>query len=159
MNLFKRWFGPPNIEKLERRGDVDALIAALKHEDAEIQRQAVNALGHLGDKRALEPLFDRAVRASDKGIRRSTAKALRKIAGPEIDVELRRRTKEYRARFYRKQCPRCGEWVRASGGYSYKEMEPWWDAPAEVQVPPGYYCKCGNSYEGIGLGGRWYYER
>ncbi len=49
-------FGP-NIDKLEQRGDVDALIEALAHKRQSVQDDAAAALGRLGDTRAVEPLI------------------------------------------------------------------------------------------------------
>lgn len=42
-------FGPPNIEKLKERGDVDGLIRALGHKDWRTRREAAVALGELDD--------------------------------------------------------------------------------------------------------------
>jgi len=49
--------GKPDIEKMERNGDVEGLIRVLEHEDSEIQYDAATALGRIGDARAVEPLI------------------------------------------------------------------------------------------------------
>lgn len=49
-------FGP-NIEKLEKRGDVDALIKALSSKRQSVQDEAIAALARMGDARAVEPLI------------------------------------------------------------------------------------------------------
>lgn len=46
----------PNIDKLERQGNVDALIEALGNRRQSVRDKAATALGRLGDKRAVEPL-------------------------------------------------------------------------------------------------------
>jgi len=50
-------FGPPNIEKMKEKGDVNGLIKALSHENLEIVKDAAAALGQIGDARAVEPLI------------------------------------------------------------------------------------------------------
>ena len=46
-------FGP-NIEMMERLGDVEGLIGALKHKDAKVRFEAGLALGRIGDARAIK---------------------------------------------------------------------------------------------------------
>ena len=50
-------FFRPNVEKLEQKGDVDALVKALAHKDASVRDDAAGALGRMGDPRAVEPLI------------------------------------------------------------------------------------------------------
>jgi len=50
-------FGPPNVEKLKTQRDVMGLVKALSYsKNQEVQRQAAEALGQVGDARAVEPL-------------------------------------------------------------------------------------------------------
>jgi len=56
-------FGPPNIDKLKKKGDIDGLIKALTFSDSKNPRQsfvvhgdAAAALGDFGDDRAVEPI-------------------------------------------------------------------------------------------------------
>jgi len=48
----------PNVQELERRGDVEALIDALRHEDEEVREYAAEAVGKIGGKRGVEPLIE-----------------------------------------------------------------------------------------------------
>jgi len=51
MGLFE-----PNVEKLEKKKNVKGLIKALRHEDVHVRWSAAEALGEIGDARAVEPL-------------------------------------------------------------------------------------------------------
>jgi HEAT repeat protein len=52
-------FGPPNVEKLAKKGKTNALVAALSYtKDSEIPAAAARALGRLGDRTAVQPLVD-----------------------------------------------------------------------------------------------------
>lgn len=50
-------FFKPNIKKMKAKGDVEGLIEALKHKDWRVQWDAAEALGEVGDARAVEPLI------------------------------------------------------------------------------------------------------
>ena len=51
-------FGPPNVQKMMGKHDVAGLIKALGYEkDGAVRRDAAEALGELGDQRAVEPLL------------------------------------------------------------------------------------------------------
>jgi HEAT repeat protein len=78
MSLFSL-FGPPNIEKLEAKRNVQGLIKALSYEkDWQVQRNAAAALGQIGDARAVEPL-SAALKDSNWIVRQNAAEALGKI--------------------------------------------------------------------------------
>lgn len=47
-----------NVRVMENRKDIDGLLAALKTRDANIRRKAINALGRIGDERAIMPLIN-----------------------------------------------------------------------------------------------------
>ena len=48
----------PNIQTLKRKGNIEGLIQALNYQDDQnVRREAVWALGQIGDKRAVEPLI------------------------------------------------------------------------------------------------------
>lgn len=52
-------FGPPNVERLKAKGDIKGLIKALGYEkDSEVRKAAAQALGEIGDTRAVEPLIE-----------------------------------------------------------------------------------------------------
>jgi HEAT repeat protein len=86
-------FGPPNIEKLTAKRDVQGLINALsymkdsdqeKHYD--IRRQAAEVLGEMGDARAVKPLIA-AFNDKEISVREEAAHALGKIGdGSAVDA-------------------------------------------------------------------------
>jgi len=93
-------FGPPNIEKLKQKGDVKGLIKALTYENiqrqADIRRAAAEALGELGDERAIEPLTAAALTDLNEGpsdiawdakwpVRRAAAHALASIGARAVE--------------------------------------------------------------------------
>jgi HEAT repeat protein len=53
-------FGPPNVDKLEAKGDVKGLIRTLLRQGkpSDLRVAAAEALGRLGDARAVEPLVE-----------------------------------------------------------------------------------------------------
>ncbi len=51
-------FGPPNIDKMISKRDIDGLIKVLKNKDRDLLIPAINALGELGDSRAVVPLVN-----------------------------------------------------------------------------------------------------
>ena len=62
-------FGPPNVKKLIAKGNVKGLIKALGYDKDRIVRvNAVEALGKIGDTRAVEPLIA-ALKDKDKDVR------------------------------------------------------------------------------------------
>ena len=70
--------GPPNIRKLKAKGKVKGLIKALGYKDWFIRNSAAEALGEIGDVRAVEPLIA-ALIDPNGDIRRASASALGKI--------------------------------------------------------------------------------
>ena len=66
-------FGPPNIEKMTAKRDVEGLIKALGHQkDVSVRKAAVIALGEIQDARVVEPLIA-ALKDSDKDVRGQAA--------------------------------------------------------------------------------------
>lgn len=55
-------FFKPNIDKMSAKGDIDGLIKALHHRDAETRIHAIEALGKSHDPRAVQPLIAAAGR-------------------------------------------------------------------------------------------------
>jgi HEAT repeat protein len=83
MSLFK-----PNVEKMEKNKDVEGLMKALKHKDTNVRERAAEALGKLGDARAVEPLIQALKKDEDRAralgidnllIKEIYAEALKKI--------------------------------------------------------------------------------
>ena len=69
-------FGPPNVQKLAAKRDVEGLIKALGYEkDSDVRREAVEALGLIGDARAVEPLIAR-LGDEDSSVRYRAVEAL-----------------------------------------------------------------------------------
>lgn len=49
MGIFEKFFGPPDVEALKAKKDVDGLVKALAHKDWRVRRDAAQALGDLAD--------------------------------------------------------------------------------------------------------------
>lgn len=73
MGLFKT-----NVKKLREKNDAEKLIDALKHKDCDVRKEAAEALGVIGDKRAIEPLIE-GLRDEDELVRERIAEALGNI--------------------------------------------------------------------------------
>ena len=70
-----------------RGGELERLVAQLKHHDARQRRMAIYRLSRLRDKRAVEPLIA-ALKDKDAAVRRSAASALRTLGWqPTTDVQ------------------------------------------------------------------------
>lgn len=91
-------FGPPNINKLEEKGNVEALIKELKHNDSQIHDrndlnrrcEAASALGRLRDPRAIEALLACFQRfQSHTPLGKESAKALLAIGKPAVEPLIR----------------------------------------------------------------------
>ena len=58
MGIFDKLFGPPNVEKLKSKKDVKGLIKALQYgEDWQIRKDAAEAIGDIGDAKAVDPII------------------------------------------------------------------------------------------------------
>src|SRR5664280_1497750 len=69
-------FGPPNVEKMKAKRDVKGLIKALGYQkNSCVRKSAVDALGQIGDARAVEPL-SAALKDSDSGVQKAAAGAV-----------------------------------------------------------------------------------
>ena len=69
----------PNIENLKDKQDVEGLIRYLGYEsDINVQESAAEALGLIGDKRAVEPLIE-ALKDEVSGVRNRAAVAIGNI--------------------------------------------------------------------------------
>ena len=69
-----------NVQELQEEGDVHALIRALENEDHGVRRDAVEALGKIGDARAVERLTV-ALKDSEAEVREAATEALAKVRG------------------------------------------------------------------------------
>ncbi len=69
----------PDVKKLKRRWDVANLARLLDHKDLQVQYEAAEALGNLGDERAIDPLIAALKRDEFSGVRWKAAEALSKI--------------------------------------------------------------------------------
>lgn len=80
-------FGPPDVEKLKEKENIQGLIKALKYEDSsDIRRDAALALGDLGDPQAVEPLIILLKDMDKRWCKWAAAEALGKI-GDDRAVE------------------------------------------------------------------------
>ena len=69
----------PNVPRMLSKGDVKGLSRALSYRhDDHIRRAAAEALGQIGDARAVQPLLA-ALRDNDSDVREAAAKALDKL--------------------------------------------------------------------------------
>jgi len=73
-------FGPPNVEKLKAKKDIDGLVKTLQYQkdQGQIRRAAAEALGEIGDARAIEPLIA-ILKDGNSDIHKAGAEALGKI--------------------------------------------------------------------------------
>jgi len=76
----------PDIKKLTRTRNLPGLIRALHHKDPKIQYDAAEALGVIGDTRAIEPLTTVLMQSELSGVRWKAAEALSKIGAPAVDA-------------------------------------------------------------------------
>ena len=68
----------PNIDKLKAKGRIGKLIKALEHKESSVRLDAANALGELGDTRAVEPLIA-ALNDKEVDVRKAATNALGQI--------------------------------------------------------------------------------
>jgi HEAT repeat protein len=80
------FFSRSSISGMKAARDVRGLIRLLNHRDVDIQYEAAEALGDLGDSRAVEPLVTVLKNDELSGIRWKAAEALSKIGAPAVDA-------------------------------------------------------------------------
>ena len=80
-------FGPPNVDKLLAKRDVDKLIKALGYKDASVRKSAAEALGSIGDARAVEPLSS-VLSDEDLMVAAAARDALIMIGAPAVEPVL-----------------------------------------------------------------------
>ena len=73
-----------DVKKLKQSRDVQGLVLALKNRDPKIQYDAAEALGDLGDSRAVEPLVTALKNDEFSGVRWKAAEALSKLGSPAV---------------------------------------------------------------------------
>ena len=79
MGIFDRLF-KPNVKMLQKMKYVKGLIKALRYKDWSVRREAAEALGEIGDLRAIKPLYEIIMSDRDKDVRERAAEALGKLA-------------------------------------------------------------------------------
>jgi len=88
MPFLQSLFGPPDVDKMRSRRNIEGLAKAMTYEkDANIHRDAARALYFINDRRAIEPLIA-ALQETNIGRRQSAAKALGMIGDPRAVVPL-----------------------------------------------------------------------
>jgi HEAT repeat protein len=73
-----------DVKKLKETRNVQGLILALKNRDPKIQYDAAEALGDIGDFRAVEPLAIALKNDEFSGVRWKAAEALSKLGSPSV---------------------------------------------------------------------------
>jgi hypothetical protein len=77
--------GPPNVEELKAEGNVKGLIKALRYKkDPSVRQAAAEALGQLGDARAVKPLIVAIRWDRNHDVCQAAAKALEMIGTPAV---------------------------------------------------------------------------
>jgi len=79
MGIFDRLF-EPIVERLQKKKEVKGLIKALRHKDEYVREEAAEALGEIGDRRAIKPLYEIIMSDRDKDVRERASEALDKFA-------------------------------------------------------------------------------
>jgi HEAT repeat protein len=78
-------FGPPNVEKMKSKRDIEGLIKTLSYQKVDsVRGAAVDALGQIGDARAVEPLIA-ALKDVNYYVHTSAAEALVKIGACAVE--------------------------------------------------------------------------
>jgi HEAT repeat protein len=75
----------PDVKKLKERRDIAGLARLLEHKDPQVQYEAAEALGNLGDEKAIGPLITALKRDEFSGVRWKAAEALSKIGNPAVE--------------------------------------------------------------------------
>ena len=73
-----------DVKKLRESRNVQGLIFALQHKDPTVQYDAAEALGDIGDERAVEPLLAALKNDETGGVRWKAAEALSKLGTPAV---------------------------------------------------------------------------
>ncbi|MFZ3058114.1 MAG: HEAT repeat domain-containing protein [Candidatus Methanoperedens sp.] len=83
-DLFK-----PNVVKMINKRDVDGLIKALRYKkDSDVRMEAAEALGKIGDKRAVKPLIQ-ALNNRPTGFHKAVVIALVEIGNSAVEHALK----------------------------------------------------------------------
>ena len=80
-----------DVRSMRRSRDVDGLVALLSHDDSHTRVKAVDALGHVGDSRAVAPLIRMLRDADPHGGGAAT------VQSPRLQVQLDLRCYEFEA--------------------------------------------------------------
>jgi len=73
-----------DVQKLKETRNVAGLIFALQHKDPTVQYEAAEALGEIGDERAVEPLLAALKNDETSGVRWKAVEALSKLGTPAV---------------------------------------------------------------------------
>lgn len=71
-------FGPPNVEKMKQKRDIEGLTKALRHKEVTIRHKAASALGELDDPQCADPLIA-ALDDIDEVVRTTAASNLTRV--------------------------------------------------------------------------------
>lgn len=82
-NVLKRRKAVKELRNLKDVCAVEALLAALKDVDVEVQTNAAEALGEVGNTRAVDPLLE-MLRVQERRVRQAAEEALLKLVDPNV---------------------------------------------------------------------------
>jgi HEAT repeat protein len=74
-----------DVKKLKERRDIAGIARLLVHKDPQVQYEAAEALGDIGDEKAVGPLITALKRDEFSGVRWKAAEALSKIGNPAME--------------------------------------------------------------------------
>ena len=129
-------FGPPNVDKLLAKRDVNKLIKALGYKDASVRKSAAQALGSLHDVRAVEPL-SAALKDGDKHVRGWSADALGKIGDARAEASLLAALeREGNDEWFRARAADALEWISVAqrDSMSWNEQIQWLEKSGDARV-------------------------
>ncbi|MEE8168473.1 MAG: HEAT repeat domain-containing protein [Candidatus Hydrothermarchaeales archaeon] len=135
---------------LVEKKDVEGLIKALKHKDSDVRRKAAEALGEIGDSRAVEPLIQALKTKWDP---EDALRALRKFRTKKAKEAVKAYEREHKEKFeklenaehtnssFAVECKKCGRACMALGRPLGSDTIPIW-TPDIARRAARYCPKC-----------------
>jgi len=150
-SALKTFFGPPNIEKMKKKGQTTKLVAALSYrKDPAIRRAAAKALDSLTfDWRFPNPLLGTSLSYVVRFGHLEEAKLLKtafKKALDETDIDVKKTASDM-VGWLDRILPECS----VCGGY----LEPTGNIMDEIKQGGGAFISLGGSFGGLGVTSSW----